>query len=363
MKKGSVKQVFPGGNTCEGFHSYYYGCLEGLEKVFVMKGGPGCGKSTLMRKIGQSMVDRGYDVELWQCSSDNDSLDGVLIPALKTAIVDGTAPHVVEPMYPGIVGELVHIGAFWDSSLLMDSKQQIKELYDQIARLFKTAYSSFAEAETAFVKNEEALQQKIKEEEIAAFAEQIVQKIFMAAGPKERHLFAAAFTPRGPVDYQDLITDTCSWRYILKGGNRSLKSFLIDQIAQTARERGHSMDIYHHPLNPNALSFLLLPSLGVAVFDGDLYQVNEKRPGDQEIDLKNCFYPFSAAEEKDCQMNTEQFKNRLASGIEQIAKAKEKHDQLETYYVRAMDFEAVDAVGQELFNKILAIASGEKEKK
>jgi len=38
------------------------------------------------------MVERGYDVEFMHCSSDNNSLDGVVIPSLKIALLDGTAP-------------------------------------------------------------------------------------------------------------------------------------------------------------------------------------------------------------------------------------------------------------------------------
>ena len=38
------------------------------------------------------MLNRGYDVEFHHCSSDASSIDGVVIPALKIALVDGTTP-------------------------------------------------------------------------------------------------------------------------------------------------------------------------------------------------------------------------------------------------------------------------------
>jgi polynucleotide 5'-kinase involved in rRNA processing len=93
MRQGKSRYLFPGSNTPEGFYSFYEEGLKGLDKVFILKGGPGVGKSTLMRKIGQTMLERGYDLDFWQCSSDCDSIDGVIIPALSLAVIDGTAPH------------------------------------------------------------------------------------------------------------------------------------------------------------------------------------------------------------------------------------------------------------------------------
>ena len=98
MRQGKATYVFPGSNTSAGFLSFYREGLKAIDNVFILKGGPGCGKSTLMRKIGLNMLERGYDVEFWQCSSDNDSLDGVVIPDISAAIIDGTPPHDRAPL-------------------------------------------------------------------------------------------------------------------------------------------------------------------------------------------------------------------------------------------------------------------------
>ena len=61
MNRGSIKRVFPGGNTPLGFFSYYdYIIPTDAERIFVIKGGPGVGKSTFMKKIGEAMLDSGY---------------------------------------------------------------------------------------------------------------------------------------------------------------------------------------------------------------------------------------------------------------------------------------------------------------
>ncbi|MBE3581342.1 MAG: ATPase [Thermoanaerobacteraceae bacterium] len=96
MPQGKLRKVFPGGNTCYGFYSFYDYIIEpDATRIFVVKGGPGVGKSTFMRKIGETMLARGFDVEFHCCSSDNNSLDAVVIPGIKVALIDGTAPHRV----------------------------------------------------------------------------------------------------------------------------------------------------------------------------------------------------------------------------------------------------------------------------
>lgn len=94
VQDGKV-QYFLGANSAEGFVSLYDELIDESQAsaVYILKGGPGCGKSTLMKKVGEEMEKGGYYVEYILCSGDPDSLDGILIPEKAVAIMDGTAPH------------------------------------------------------------------------------------------------------------------------------------------------------------------------------------------------------------------------------------------------------------------------------
>jgi ABC-type Mn2+/Zn2+ transport system ATPase subunit len=140
---GNIRNFYAGGNTAKGFYSFYDSAFAGLNRLFILKGGPGTGKSTLIRTIGENMVRRGYDIEFYHCSSDNGSLDGVIIPSLKIGIVDGTAPHVIEPKAPGAVEEYVNLGQAWDSNKLAKQRQEIEQLSSEISASFQTAYRDF----------------------------------------------------------------------------------------------------------------------------------------------------------------------------------------------------------------------------
>ena len=78
-----------------GFHGYFdrLGQEEGIQ-LYLIKSGPGCGKSTMMRGIAQAAT---LPVERIHCSSDPDSLDGVILPKPFAAVLDATAPQEIVP--------------------------------------------------------------------------------------------------------------------------------------------------------------------------------------------------------------------------------------------------------------------------
>ena len=98
------RSYFPGANTPRGFVSRFATMLQDprVRRRIYIKGGAGCGKSTLMRRLAR--LDE--DGELGLCSSDPDSLDGVKFPQMHIAYVDGTAPHEAVPQAHRLYGEV-----------------------------------------------------------------------------------------------------------------------------------------------------------------------------------------------------------------------------------------------------------------
>ena len=88
-------QYFLGGNTPSGFYSLYHQLSdpERFRALYIIKSGPGSGKSSLMRRAGQRARAAGLKTEEVLCSGDPDSLDALILPQLGAAIVDGTAPQ------------------------------------------------------------------------------------------------------------------------------------------------------------------------------------------------------------------------------------------------------------------------------
>lgn len=137
-----VTQYFLGGNTAAGFVSFYDGFCHGEEDfLWVIKGGPGCGKSSFMRRIGAAAEQAGQDVQYVLCSGDPDSLDGVYIPGWHTGYVDGTAPHVIEAELPGAAALYLDLGQFYDRQALMGRRGELAALQLRYRALYRRAYA------------------------------------------------------------------------------------------------------------------------------------------------------------------------------------------------------------------------------
>jgi hypothetical protein len=345
-----MTRIYPGSNTWKGFYSFYDSVLSGLDKVFVLKGGPGTGKSTLAKRIGLIMSDRGYDVELLCCSSDNNSLDGVIIPLIKVGVVDGTAPHVIDPKYPGVVEEIINLGEFWDSAKLEAAKEEIIHICDKKTSCYFQAYKHLEQAYEQSTVNQEH-SKGISEEAIKGLVTKLGQVIFPIPTPRLRQLFAGAITPNGPVlSVKEIVADYKK-KLRLSGGTRKDKSRFLQQVSRLALEKGYDADLYHCFFDPEFHTMLLLPRLKLALIDNHLPYLG------QILSEEEFNGSILLAEEDIRETFSAQASKYLEEAVGQLKGAKQHHEELEKYYVQAMNYEAIDNIREKLISKILHLAN------
>ena len=132
---------FLGANSEEGFFSLYDQLLGGrLDDLMILKGGPGCGKSTFMRRMGAAMERAGERVVYINCSGDPDSLDAAIFLDRNAAIVDGTSPHVLEPTYAVASERYVDLTRFYDVDAAKARRAEIVALSDEYRAHYRSAY-------------------------------------------------------------------------------------------------------------------------------------------------------------------------------------------------------------------------------
>ena len=140
-----MQDYFLGANSAEGFYSLYDGFPPGPGSfLHVLKGGPGTGKSSMLRAIAGAAERRGLEVQRVLCSGDPDSLDGVYLPALGLAWADGTAPHALEPGLFGANGDYVNLGAYFTHPFTDGEKEALSLLQRDYKACYRRAYGLLA---------------------------------------------------------------------------------------------------------------------------------------------------------------------------------------------------------------------------
>ena len=356
---GRVINYYTCANSALGFVNLFEDNLKGLDKIFILKGGPGTGKSTIMKNIGSVWKEKGYDVEYIHCSSDNNSIDGVIIPKLKAAVVDGTAPHVIEPTVPGAIEEYINLGVAWDSEKLAVHKNEILDLKNQIAQCYKSAYEYFA----AGIKlHDEWEQPYIKNLDFSKMNELTQDVIELLLGDAKadkkgtaKNRFFGGSTPMGPVDFVMNITDDIGKRYYIKGRPGSGKSTMLKKIAAEADSRGFDTEVYHCGFDPKSLDMVVIRELDVAIFDSTSpHEYYPCRDSDTIIDVYATAITPGTDEKYEEELNNiiSRYRANVNKGIQYLADAKALHDAMEKYYIDAMDFEKINEIQKELKEKL-----------
>lgn len=96
-----VKRRLFGTNTYEGSVNIVPEILERVSKRYFLKGRPGTGKSTFMRRVVSASEKLNLHTEIYHCSFDPHSMDMVLVPDADFCIFDSTQPHEYFPEKEG----------------------------------------------------------------------------------------------------------------------------------------------------------------------------------------------------------------------------------------------------------------------
>lgn len=349
------KHYFACGNTAKGFQNLFATNLQKLEKIFILKGGPGNGKSTLMKRIGKKF-EEDYLVEYIHCSSDAQSLDGVIVRELGFGIVDGTAPHVIEPTVPGCIEEYVNIGAAWLTRKLKPYQSEIVKLQEEIASCYPRAYDAFSRAIKVHDEWEKVYIQNMDYDKANELTEMIIKDILKEASyekeSKVYHRFFGAATCEGSVDFVENIIEPMKNRYFIKGRPGSGKSTLLKKLMVHAQMKGLDVEVYHCGFDPNSLDMILLPELETVIFDSTApHEYFPTREDDVVVDVYKELIVDGTDEKYADELAdiTARYGACIKEGVSYLKKAKDLHDELESYYIKATEFRVVEV----LINQIL----------
>lgn len=375
--KGQQRNIYPGGNTSEGFYSYYNYILpqREAEKIFCIKGGPGVGKSTMMKEIGVHFLEKGEDVDFLWCSSDPSSLDGILLKKRAIAMVDGTAPHIVDPKNPGAVDEIVNLGEFWDEAAMGENREGIISCNEKIGETFEITYGYLKCAGSQYRFMADILEKLISQETMQNIRRQLNVAIGKLSPVKRmenkirrdyamgtdtkpgkvKKFFAGAITPEGIKCELDSLVRSMEKVIVLNVP----VGFRTERMLKSESERltgaGFDVEEYYCPMDPqHKLEHILVPSIGLAVVSCNSYHgiyllAKNKKTTTIEVLVDHSVNQGLAAVLEDLQQES---RKNIDKALTHLKMAKEYHDLLEEYYVPNMDFEEIERKRNEIIDQI-----------
>ncbi len=345
MENSSFK-YFLAANSCKGFISYFDKCYNPRNgwRAYIIKGGPGTGKSSFMKAVAKGLKERGRACEEIPCSSDPDSLDGVIFSEIRSVILDGTAPHTLDPKYAGAVEKILNFGEFWQEELLTCSKDKIISLTDKNKALHKTASLYIKTAGEIKAKNGDIALEYVNLPKLKDYAERLSEKLIKGKGEgfELKEAFLSGIGPKGIVNFQGTVTENCRNLVILKDEYGSISRLIYDAILKKAREKQYAVYCFKNYLITEYIDGLYIPQLQLGILTESGEMPIESRV--RRINTQRFLREFKAGKIK---LNKKFSDSLLSFAVDALAEAKSIHDDLEKIYIGAMDFKALEAFTEE----------------
>lgn len=326
--------------TPRGFVSHYDTLFQEVKRITVIKGGAGCGKSTFMRSIAKEARQHGVKVQGILCSSDPDSLDGILLPELSVAYVDGTAPHVMEPKLCGGSMNYLNFGDFYDHEAMAPNEEAILEAQKKNSAQYPYVTHCLSAGEALLRAIRYGTRDRFYTQELESIGECLCLSVLKPVGDQGAlyYRYLSAVTPKGLYFCGRTPGQECRRVYVLKD-NYYLAPTVLQLIADRALSMGHRCLLCHTPLEPEGRpAHLLLPDAQVAI-------VSESR------DLpytESCFcrIDLDATLPPKLRKELDFYHRNLSAMLYQAAahmrEAKRLHDRIEQLCKPFVDFSAVN---------------------
>ena len=349
-------KYFLASNSCEGFINHFSDCYnpEDNWRCFIIKGGPGTGKSSFMKKVAATAEQKGEKYLLCPCSSDPDSLDAIILPDIKTVILDGTSPHTIDPKYPAVCEEILNFGDFWDKNKIYNP-HKIIEITNLNKSLHQTAQKYLKAAGQIILDNYKTALKCTKIPEAQKFAEKLCKKYIpnKKGTGYEWVRFIEGITPQGIMTFYETPLNSCETTIVISDRYKACSNIIMKTVRDFALSNGYEIITLKNPYLPSLIiDHIIIPELSLSFvtetntlkFKTDTRRIHSRRFTSNQL--------LHTSKQR-ITLNERLIKNLLSSACETLKKAKLVHDELESYYINAMNFNSLEKFTEKFCKNLL----------
>ena len=342
MKTENAPKFFLAANSAEGFINEFPSNFSNDWTAYIIKGGPGTGKSSLMRRFANKAAEKELPYILCPCSSDPDSLDAVILPNQKKIILDGTSPHVVEPKMPGVCEQLINNGNFWNAKMLKDNKENIEKIMAKNKLEHKKAANCIRAAGKIKRASINCYLSALNLNCCFNFAAQLAKKHIKGEGkkPQERVRFLGGITPKGYLCFKESL-EHINNVVVLKDRYEVAATLSLSVIRDYALRQNYEIITVKNAVLPSEIyDAIIIPELNLAFI---VQSDDEIKSNNRKHNLYRFYNKeFIKRQNRKLRFNKKAYNELLATAASILKEAKLTHDSLEEYYKSAMDYDALN---------------------
>ncbi len=323
------KSYFAAANSFDGFKSLFDDIFDSnkFTNLFVLKGGPGTGKSSLMKVVAEYAISKKLHTELIFCSSDPNSLDGLIVESKseRIGILDGTSPHERDARLPGAFDSIINLAEALDSERLMQRKNIIAEINERKKDHYRRAYEFLKLAGNVWnlvLLESSVLIDYSKADSVCDRLSALVERgnctnissYYLSCFGKDGHKF---------IDSGDLLQK----RKILINGNGITDSLVMTLLKDKLVEKNAVSLLIPSPLNESSLEKIVTENI--------VFEVSNKSPDIDTLSIMTKTTP-------DLNELLVMYSKVLLLAQNEFKKASDAHFELEKIYTASMRFQEND---------------------
>lgn len=327
-----MTQYFLSVHWAHGYKSFVADTMALVTRKLFLKGSTNQLRSRVIRNIGLTLLERGYNIELIHGCINPNNLEGVLIPQLNLGLICG------ENLDNLTGGKVIDLDQFRDEEKYLTYGSKVKDILEQKDVAIELAQEELAKFNREY-QNSFARKKELEDRQVLFITEKILNALFSKEKGVLYHRIAQALTGVGLVNYYPILLKGITNKVYLNGVSPDNGSGILKIVAREAVIKGLQVEAYFNCLDLGIIELLIIPEMSMAI-------------GAKNItgDFKKIINYVEESKDSDNLLLQDLPVGKV---VAYLKKADDLNDQACLLYQEAIDFKGIENLEKQLITEIL----------